>query len=418
MNRFILALARSRKPKILAHKLMVFGAHYNLFPGPTRIEGQGSIRRLPALLRSKGIAKPLIVTDKGLVAIGLVDRLTSAMEESGIPYAVFDGVEPDPGVEVIEDGYSAYLKDGCDSVIGFGGGSSMDAAKVIAARVVRPRRHASRMGALLCVSLPFPKRLPRIITVPTTAGTGAEETYAAVISDHENNTKYLVKDPIIRPHIVVLDPELTVGLPPYLTAVTAIDALAHVVEAYLGDARCRRGDRYARKAIKAIFDYIDTAYRDGTDIHARAKLLEAANQAGRCLNLTFLTYVHPFAHKIGALYGLVHGAVLGAAMPLIFEFYRPEADARLAELAELVGIRSAGMSTSDKASAFIQAIIDLNERYEIPTTIPEIRDEDFREIADAVHYEAFLYPVPKLMTDADIFEILREIQGKKHPGGS
>lgn len=408
----ILRLSKTKKLKVLFHRVAAIGVHMYPLLDPLTIQGPGSLKELPTVLRAKGINKPLIVTDNVLVSLGLVDGLTDAMKEISMPYAIYDGVEPDPSVENVEDAFVVYKRENCDCVIGFGGGSPMDAAKIVAARVARPNRHTRKMAGLFMVTLPFPKKLPRIVGVPTTAGTGAEATFAAVISDHKNNAKYTINDVVVRPHMVVLDPELTLGLPPQMTVYTAIDALSHATEAYVGHARCRRSDRCSRNAIKLIFENLDTVYEDGKNINARSKMLEAANDGGKCLIFGFTTYVHPFAHKIGALYGLVHGACIGAVMPHVLEFYRPEADERLAELAELIGVASPGMSTSDKASAYIQALRDLNEKYSVSATIPQIKDEDFREIADAIYFESLPYPVPKLIDDDTIFGILRKLQGK------
>ncbi len=203
------------------------------------LEGPGSIRKLPDLMKKQNIKKPLVITDRVLMEKHLPAGLLEAFNAAGMPCAVYDGVQPNPSIENVEEAYGLYVKNGCDAVVGFGGGSPMDCAKVVAGRAVRPHLTAEQLGGYFKIMLPVPKKLPPIVAVPTTAGTGAETTSAAVITDNGRNTKYTVNDFLIHPHVIVLDPELTCGLPPFFTAITAMDALSHAVEGYIGGAHCK-----------------------------------------------------------------------------------------------------------------------------------------------------------------------------------
>lgn len=414
-----LLLGKTPPVKKAIHFAIAHGAHLLPFPDRVLAQGAGSVVKIAPFLKRLHKKKVFIVTDANLVSLGHVKTLTDSLEQAGLPYAVYDGTVPNPTVQNCEDAYALYAKEGCDCVIGLGGGSPMDVAKVVAARAVRPNRTTTQMGNLFMVTLPNvlwilkkPRRYPMVITVPTTAGTGAEYTYSSVISDPDTDRKYTVNDTALLPDRVVLDPALTLTLDPRETALTAIDALSHCTEAYVGHGHNKRSDDYSRKGIKLIFENIDRAVQDPGSIDARSNLLHASHYGGLVLITGYTTYVHPFAHKIGAMYHLVHGRCIGAVMPPVLEFFRPEADARLAELADLIGVSSFEMSTAEKAEAYIDALRALSQKYGVDPVIPELKRSDFKEIAKAVHREALFYPVPKLMKDRDVYRILEELTGK------
>lgn len=387
------------------------------FPENAVLEGPGSIAKTGEFLKSQGIKKPLIMTDKNLIAAGQVKKLTDSLEAAGLEYAIYDGVVPDPTVRNVEDGYKAYTANKCDMVIGFGGGSPIDAAKVVAGRVVRPDRTADNMGGVFGVTLPDlewilrkPAKFPKIMCIPTTSGTGAEITYSAVITNPQSGRKYTVNDTSLQPDYSVLDPELTVSVDPEMTALTGIDALSHCTEAYVGDGHNKKSDKLSREGIKLIFDNLDKAVKNPNDIEAREALLKASHIGGKVLITGFTTYVHPFAHKTGAMTHITHGFLIGTFMPHILEWYRPEADERLAELADVIGVGK-DLDTAGKAEAYIQAIRDLCAPYGIDGLLPQLAALDKKAFIQSVRTEAFAYPVPKNMTDEDIVHILNEVAG-------
>ncbi len=396
-----------RKPLLRTFKTIMAYSMYIIPPQKSEVvQGPGSIKQLPALIKAKGLRKPLVVTDAILMNMNLLKGLFREFDAIGMDYAVYDGVLPNPTIENVEEAYALYVRNGCDAIIGFGGGSPMDTAKVVAGRVARPKRTADRLGGYFKVMLPVPKRLPRIFAVPTTAGTGAETTSAAVVTDVKKNIKFTVNDFSIHPHYIVLDPELTLGLPPFFTAITAMDALSHATEGYIGGAHCKETDAYTEKAVKMIFENIDRVFKKGTDAEARNQMLLASYYAGIVLNRALTGYVHPFAHKIGGLYHLPHGRVIGAVMPLVFEYYGGRVHKRLGRLADVIGVSRAGMDDAQKAAAFIEAIRNFNRKFGIGETIPELREKDFPEIAGSIHRECIPYPAPKIMDDNDVFAIL------------
>lgn len=201
----------------------------------------------------------MIVTDAGIRALGLTDSLEKALQDHEIAYTIYDKTVANPTTDNVEEARSLYLQKGCDVIIGFGGGSSMDCAKAVGARIAKPRQSLNQMKGILKVH----RRLPLLIAVPTTAGTGSETTLASVITDSKTRRKYAINDFPLIPKYAVLDPELTLGLPPFITATTGMDALTHAVEAYIGRSTTRDTRRAALMAVKLIFANLDTAYTDG-----------------------------------------------------------------------------------------------------------------------------------------------------------
>ena len=386
-----------------------------LIPTQDVVEGPGSSARVAEILKRNGGTKALVITDKTLHELGILDTMLKGMEEAGFPCAIYDGVEPNPSIENIEAAFALYQSEGCDCLVGFGGGSSMDACKGVSLRVAKPDQTIKEMGRLMGY---FPisfslanSRVPYIVAVPTTAGTGAESTVAAVISDHAIDKKYTVTDIAMRPRTVFLDATLATGLPPRVTAVTAIDAVSHCVEGYISYGRNPRGDEWAVKGVRLVKDNIEAVMKDGKDLAARQNLCTAAYAGGQCLNMETTGYIHPFCHKIGAKYGLVHGRCIGAVMPIILEDYGEVVAPRLAKLAVSTGIADPNASQSEQAKQFIQWVRDFDAKYGIDPYIPEIKDEDLDEIADSIMVEIFVYPNKKVYTRDEIKHLLKVIRG-------
>ena len=372
---------------------------------PELLEGPGAVKRLPALIKSKGIRKVLVVTDKGLMGLNLLDGLFGALTEAGVDYAVFDGVQPNPTIDNIEDARAMYLENGCEAVVAFGGGSPMDCAKAAAARVTNPKTSVRKMRGTLRV---FHK--PALIfAVPTTAGTGSETTVAAVVSDPETHEKNPINDPKLRPKYAVLDPELTVGLPPHITSTTGMDALTHAVEAYIGRSNVRATEAYAEKAVKLIFGNLEKVYANGKDIEGRNNMLKASYYAGMAFTRAYVGYVHAIGHNLGGMYGIPHGLAMSVILPYVLDYYGKTAQFRLARLAEISGACTLG-SDETKAAAFIQEIRDMNARMNIPDGFEQIKEEDIPTLVKRALKEANpLYPVPKIMNEADCEAVIRQL---------
>ncbi len=385
-------------------KIMKAGTDVMNWKAPAITKGAGCIKKLPYLIKQKGIKNVLVVTDKGLMGLHLLDDLFAGLEEKGIKYTVYDGVQPNPTIPNIEEARSLYVDNGCEAIIAFGGGSPMDCAKAAAARVVRPDLTVQKMKGLLKVHT----KLMPFFAVPTTAGTGSETTIAAVVSDPETHEKYAINDLCLRPGYAILDPMLTVGLPPHITSTTGIDALTHAVEAYIGKSNTKETAEMAIKATKLIFDNIYTAYSDGKNVEARENMLLASHYAGIAFTRAYVGYVHAIAHNLGGMYGVPHGLANAIILPYVLDFYGESAYKPLAELADAAGIT--GVSTADKATKFIAAIRELNEKMNIPTKIDKIVEKDIPLIAERAMAEGNpLYPVPKIMDQKECEELIRTL---------
>ncbi len=386
--------------------VMRIAANFLNFTPPKLIEGPGSIRQLPAFMKSLGISRVLIVTDKGLMSLRLLDGLFDGLKEAGIAYRLYDGVQPNPTIPNIEEAVRLYLADQCQAIIAFGGGSSMDCAKGAGARVVNPGKTIPRMRGLLKVT----RKLPPLFAVPTTAGTGSETTLAAVITDPSTHEKYAINDPRLIPPYAVLDPELTLKLPPNITATTGMDALTHAVEAYIGGSNTRNTFRMAEKAVELIFSNLEKVYADGSDIEKRGNMLKASFCAGIAFTRAYVGYVHAIAHNLGGLYGIAHGLANAVILPHVLEFFGESAHYRLARLADIADIAKPGDSDGDKARAFIEAIKGMNRRMGIQEKFPQIREEDIPLLIDRAFREAHpLYPVPRFMEREDCERIIRRL---------
>ena len=372
---------------------------------PTLLEGPGAIRKLPEFIKSKGLSKVLVVTDKGLMGLHLLDSLFEELDKAGVEYVVYDGTQPNPSIENIEDARALYVENNCQGVIAFGGGSPMDCAKIAAARVTNPKIPVRKMRGVLKLH----HKLPPFFAVPTTAGTGSETTLAAVVSDTATHEKNAINDPRLRPKFAVLDPELTVGLPPHITSTTGMDALTHAVEAYIGKSNVKSTTQYAEKATKMIFENIEKAYTNGKDIEARDNMLKASFYAGQAFTRAYVGYVHAIAHNLGGQYGVPHGLANAIILPYVLEYYGETAHKRLAKLAEIAGVKTTG-SDKEKAEAFIEAIKTLNKNMNIPDGFDMVQEKDSPVIVERVLTEGNpLYPVPKIMDKADCEAVIRRM---------
>lgn len=414
----VVAKLADSKPVTKVVKIAAAGAADVVFPiiipSQDVIEGAGSsAKAVDVLKRAKG-TKALIVTDATLIKLGVLKTMLDAMDAQNFSYAIYDGVEPNPSIENIEAAYDLYKKENCNVIVGFGGGSAMDAAKVVSCRVAKPHMSVKKMGRMMGyfpVTLPTFAKTPFVLAIPTTAGTGAESTVAAVVSDHAIDKKYTITDVAMRPNAVILDAGLALGLPKYPTACTAIDALSHCVEGYIGYGHNPRSDEWAVQGIRLIFENIEAATQPGSDLTARQNLCKAAYYGGQSLNTATTGYVHPFCHKIGANYNLVHGRCIGAVLPIMLDVYGPLVEKRLAKLAVATGVADPFATESAQAKQFIAKIREFDETYGIAANIPEIREEDFDEIADSIMVENFVYPTKAVFSREEIFDVLRIIKG-------
>jgi len=374
---------------------------------PELLEGEGSLALLPELLKKEKVSNALIVTDKGLSNLGLMDPLYDSMDKAGVNFVVYDKTIPNPTIDNIEEALEMYRENQCQGIIAFGGGSPMDCAKGIGARLARPNKTIPQLKGLVKVR----KTLPPLFAVPTTAGTGSETTIAAVVTNSKTHEKYAINDWALIPKVAVLDPLLTVGLPPHITSTTGMDALTHAVEAYIGKSNTEETRSMAIQATKLIFNNVYQAYHDGGDIEARKNMQKAAYYAGVAFTRAYVGYVHAVAHTLGGFYGVPHGLANAVILPYVLELFGQDAHQPLSELADEIGITEPRDTVSEKAVKFIEAIKTLNRDMGIPDKIEGILDKDIPLMAERADKEANpLYPVPKLMDRDELEQIYHLIR--------
>ena len=354
---------------------------------------------LPDTLKQHKIKKILIVTDPGIVACGLMTKITSVLAKEKISYSVYDQTSANPTVRNVEEALALYQKEHCKALLAIGGGSAMDCAKALGARIACPKKTLGRLKGTLHVL----HRIPLLITVPTTAGTGSENTLAAVITDSEKKHKYVLNDFVLIPRYAILDAELTYSLPPHLTATTGMDALTHAVEAYIGRSTTKETREKALLAVKTIYQNIETAYHDGHNHAAREQMLNAASLAGFAFSRSYVGYVHAVAHSLGGQYNIPHGLANAVLLPEVLESYGSCIHKKLHILGCAAGVCTEQDSIKAGAGKFIASIRTLNKNMGIPDFLSGIQESDIETMSAHAAKEANpLYPVPKLMTRREL----------------
>ncbi|MDY2777992.1 MAG: iron-containing alcohol dehydrogenase [Collinsella sp.] len=364
--------------------------------------------KVAGALGQRDVSRVLLVTDPGIVALHLADGLVASLSSNGIDCAVFGDTVANPTVDNVEEALARYRERGCQAIIGFGGGSAMDCAKAVAARVARPRKSLAQMRGLLRVR----RRCPLLVAVPTTAGTGSEVTLAAVITDAREHHKYVINDFSLIPRIAVHDYRVTLALPPAITATTGMDALTHAIEAYIGRTTTAYTRACAEEAVAIIHRDLERAYLDPGDIDARRGMLLASYRAGVAFTRSYVGYVHGIAHSLGGCYGLAHGLANAVVLPHVLRAYGRSCERSLARLARLVGLVDAAAGDAAGAEALISWIEGMNERMGIPRHIDCIRGRDVPQMVAHCDAECNpLYPVPRLMDRSELGEMYRVVAG-------
>lgn len=353
-----------------------------------------SINDIPEILRENNISNVIFVTDQGIVKAGLARRVEDVLSDAEIKFTTYADTVPNPTIENVEAVRKLYLENSAQGFISLGGGSAMDCAKAAAARIARPKKDIPQMRGTLKIH----KKLPTIIAIPTTAGTGSEATVTTVITDSKKNYKYPISDFCLIPPYAIHDYSLTTGLPQKMTSTTGMDALTHAVEAYIGGSLNNTSAANAEKATGLIYKYLYRAYIDGNDAEARQNMLEASFRAGLAFSMSYVGYIHAVAHSLGGKYGTPHGLANSVLLPIILREYGECVYKKLAQLARRSGVISGMQSDEKTAKLFIEWIQEMNDKMNIPRTISDIRDEDIPEMAAYADAEANpTYPVPRLM---------------------
>lgn len=362
------------------------------------------IEELPQEFANRGIKKVLLVTDP--VIRSLTGTLEKLLPAAGIECVVYDKTNANPTVTNVDEALSLYLSEKCQALIGFGGGSSIDCAKAVGARVACPRKSLAQMKGILKIG----RRIPLLAAIPTTAGTGSETTVTTVITDDKTHYKYPISDFPLIPKIAVLDPKVTFTLPAHLTSTTGMDAMTHAVEAFIGGSTTPKSRDYAIRAVQLILKNIENAYKNGHDEEARRNMLIASNLAGGAFSRSYVGYVHAVAHSLGGAYNIPHGLANSVLLPIVLRHYGSKAWKKLAKLAVAGGIAQKTDNKQVAAEKFIAEICRLNAAMGIPTTLKGIKTEDIPELARRADKEANpLYPVPVLWNAKELEKFYYEV---------
>lgn len=372
---------------------------------PRIVMGPGAIDQIGEEVRYLKAEKVLFVTDKGVIEAGLIKLAQASLEKSDIAYAVFDGVEPDPRYEIVTDCADLIRREQPDLLIGFGGGSPIDIAKVSAVMATNKDPITKYFGIDL---IPNPG-LPTII-VPTTAGTGSEVTPIAILSDEGEKLKKGIVSPHLFPSVALLDPELTLGLPPNITASTGIDALIHAIESYTSVNATGMTDILAFRAMELLYDNIRTAYANGTNLPARSSMLEGSLLAGMAFANAGVTAVHAFAYPIGAEFHIPHGIANTLMLPHVMRFNLLGDVPKFARIASAFGLPSQGLDNLRMAEMVVEAIERLAEDLRLPKHLAEfgIKEEDIAGLAEGVmKVTRLLANNPRVMHLEDAIDIYK-----------
>ncbi len=366
-----------------------------------------SLENISNVLIEKNKSKPMIVTDKTISSLGLMNVLLESLKNNNIEYVIYDNVVANPTTDNCAEALKLYKDNNCDCLIAFGGGSPMDCAKGTGALVARPKKSLNKMSGILKVG----KKIPLLIAVPTTAGTGSETTLAAVIVDSKTRHKYAIEDFPLIPKYACLDESVTMSLPAHIVSTTGMDALTHAIEAYIGNSTTRKTRKDSLEAIKLIFDNILVSYNEKTP-ESRKNMLIAAHKAGRAFSKSYVGYVHAIAHSLGGKYNTPHGLANAVILPYVLKEYGKYAQKKLKKIAVYLGYATKKDSKKDAAKIIIDKIEEYNKLMNIPTTIEGIKKDDIEGMVNYAYKEANpLYPVPKLWSKKTLAKMYMIVGG-------
>lgn len=378
------------------------------FREPKVIAGEGVSNKIHELLKEKNINDTLIVVDDGLFNVPFVKTIIESLENNGIKVSVFHDFRANPTIKNVEDGLKIYKENNCHSIIGLGGGSSMDTAKMIGARATNPNKTVQKMKGLMHVR----HKLPLLIAIPTTAGTGSETTVAAIIIDESTHHKYPIEDPKLIPEYAYLDPTLLVKLPNFITSTTGMDALTHAVEAYTNRARTKRIKKNALEAIKLIYENLYQSYMNPNDLIVRNNMQLAAYKAGVAFTNGYVGYVHALAHALGGKYNVAHGLANSVILPVVLKEYGKKIYKDIAKIYDYINMGDQRLSNKEKFDKFIDWIYEMNKKMNITVNFNEmIKEDDIPTLANFAYQEGYpLYPCPKMFNRVELAKLYHNVK--------
>lgn len=374
-------------------RVMKIAAAIVPMPKPTLFTGKDSSLELCLAISQLGYKKLLIVTDEVLVKIGLLDNIKDRLDELKVDYVIYDGILPDPTYDQVYTGVDILRNNHCDAILAVGGGSPIDASKAIAAQATNNKPLEKLAGLFKLRKAPIP-----FFAIPTTAGTGSEVTIASVVSDPITHQKTFIIDPKLIPVMAALDGGMMLGLPPSVTAATGMDALTHAIESYISVNATQETDAFGLAATRLIMENLETAFKDGKNFEARQNMAMASYYAGSAFTKASVGYVHAIAHNFGAYYSTPHGLANSIVLPHILDYSKGSITNRLAQLAEVSGLRKGNETNAQLADKFIAKIRSMLKTFNIPAQLDALKPDDIPKIAKSALEEAHNnYPVPKYM---------------------
>ena len=361
-------------------KIFFVGVHFMPWREPQIVHGAGRLRELPNHLKAHNIGKVLLVTDSILEKTEHFQNIKKYLDEANIGYAIYNGTIPNPTIDNIKDATRIYKKNKCKGLVAFGGGSAIDCAKGVGIRIARPWTPISWMRG--------------------------------VISNPQTHEKYPINDFVLIPRLAILDANITLDLPPHLTATTGMDALTHAIEAYIGYSNFNGSAEAAIIAGRLIIENIQNAYNDGHNIKARENLQKASYLAGFAFTRAYVGYVHAIAHSLGGMYHTPHGLANAVILPHVLKYYGEAAEKRLGFFAKAIGAVPAEIDNHEASTLFIAQIRELNQSMGIPEFLDVIQTEDIPTLAKSASKEANpLYPVPKILNAKELEELYHIVKG-------
>ena len=379
-------------------------------PRQTIYIGNDSTFKLVKELKKKQVSNALVVTDKTIVKLNLIGSLLNTLKANNINYFLFDDVESDPSIDTVEKGFKNYINNRCDSIIAMGGGSVLDCAKVIGARASDPNRSIFKLkrliGGIKKFNIPF-------MAIPTTSGTGSENTLYALITNKETKQKYPLFSNKYIPNHVALDSNLTVNLPLNITAYTGMDALTHAIEAYVSVSSkyFKKDKKEGLEATKLILDNLEKVYKEPTNLKYRENMAIASYKAGLAFRRISIGYVHNFAHRMGEFYHIPHGLANAIILPYILEFMLPVAKKDLSELAVFCKLGNKDENELELSNRLINKIKELNKLMKIPANIKELKEEDYPILVKRILKESYMCGNPRLMSKKECKKMLEKVKG-------
>lgn len=352
--------------------------------------------------KEQGYQKILIITDKAIQSFGIVDKVITGIESAGLQYVIYDDILPNPTITMAEKGRSLGLEHNVDCAVSIGGGSVLDCGKLICAGIAAPEKPIQELCKVLA-----PKAILPHFAVPTTAGTGAEISMGAIMSDDQTHIKRTASSPLFTYEHIFLDSETMINMPQNATAACGFDALSHAVETYLSTADNEEGHAASLESTRIIMKNLPLVYSDGTNIAARGQMAYAAMLAGIALNKQMAGYAHPFAHAIGAKYNLPHGNMIGVTLPAILKYEKDACVSKLARLARECQIGDAHDIDTILADKFIDAVTTLRDSIGLKSTVKELQEEDIPSLVKIMFKDAMNYPTPKFLNTKKATDIMK-----------